>query len=340
MTADFGHQLQRQMAVRLIRASVLRRRSKIQAAQFRTPSSDQRCVNTPQTKPTGAMHSPTQNAKVPAIGVLVLAALVGCGQKPPACADPQMLRMTNQIFVQEAQKVTASLANDDPRGILARFFAGTSVSLANVVDNGYQGDTKRQSCGASARLRLPDGRVIEAPISYTAQLMVDKPDQFVLSVENADAHVEQLTHAAVTAYRLERWTGEWKGTYSCGGINGISEPGARGPFTMPVSMAVANPDASETPVALLERTTEGGGHETLEGVMMKNKFLLDGEGVSGSDDAWRASFTLKVNGLEAVGDGKITLSGTGSLRECRMNLLLQPRASAMTVDGQQPAASR
>ena len=88
---------------------------------------------------------------------------------------------------------------------------------------------------------------------------------------------------------------------------------------LPVAMVVEGVNAK------LERTTRGGGIETLKGefnsYMASPTFKLYGNGENSPEDRWSTSFAGKVAGKTFIADGAITVRSE-TLRQCKLELTL------------------
>jgi len=255
--------------------------------------------------------------------VAVAAVFAGCAKKPPGCADPQMANTAQALFVTEGQKLVDDLIKDDPRRIMLRFFKAVNVTFVNVLDHGYAADTRLQRCEATAKITIEGGEVIEGPLKYSAQMTVDQSDAFMMTVDGHEDYIHRLAQVAEQVYRRERWAGVWKGTYACDGFNGATS-GPQGPYSVQASMVVRSPEEGKNPEAKLERTTLGGGYESLKGFVTDSKVYLRGRGENNPDDTWTTEFALAVQGTKATGPGRIIAPGIGVLRQCRLSLEMSP----------------
>lgn len=257
----------------------------------------------------------------------LLAGLAGCGVKPPGCADAETLTTMRSFIAEETQKALDRESADDPEQWIAKYLDGLTVQVSGIVTDGYVAEAKKNKCRGTMKLQTLDGKAMELPVSYSTQRTEDQKDAFVLEVAAFNSIVAPTTTATRDYYWEHRWTGEWRGTYSCAGINGAAD-GPQGPFSMPVTMTV------QGTAAKLERTSVGGGIEQLEGrfdtMGFDEPFLLQGKGQNTPDDIWRTRFIGKASGMNLAADGVITASRTKldgeqvwePLRQCKLNLAL------------------
>lgn len=257
------------------------------------------------------------------IGAFVLsvtALLVGCGNKPPSCADPQTLEVAKTLVVENTDK---SLANqnafaDDPDGWMKKFYAGLKVEITGIVSEGYKQDAKKQLCKGTMKITTVTGRTLERSVEYSTQKTEDQKDGFLMEIQDFVSFTQGTSNEARKYYDANRWTGDWNGTYACSGVNGAAD-GPQGPYSLPVTMTIQGSDAK------LERTTRGGGTEILKGqidsIMAQRPFKLYGEGQNSPEDRWNTNFSGMVSGKRFVGDGAITVRGE-TLRQCKLDLTL------------------
>ena len=257
------------------------------------------------------------------IGAFVLsvtAMLVGCGNKPPGCADPQTLEVAKTLVVENTDK---SLANqntfaDDPDGWMKKFYAGLKVEITGIVSEGYKQDAKKQLCKGTMKITTVTGRILERSVEYSTQKMEDQKDGFLMEIQDFVSFTQGTSNEARKYYDANRWTGDWNGTYACSGVNGAAD-GPQGPYLLPVTMTIQGSDAK------LERTTRGGGTEILKGqidsIMAQRPFKLYGEGQNSPEDKWNTNFAGMVRGKRFVADGAITVRGE-TLRQCKLDLTL------------------
>jgi len=257
-------------------------------------------------------------AAVLGLGIAVSA----CSSKPPGCADSETVSSAKALLVNSVNGALSQLnVADDPDGVMQKFFNGLKVELSSVVSNGYNADEKKQQCKASLTVTSITGDVGQRDIEYSTQKTEDKKNgDYLLEIQEFDPFITHEVQQALAYYEANRWAGEWKGTYSCQGINGAAD-GPQGPYSMPVTMEVSADKAT------LERTTKGGGTEKLVGSFHledKTTIGLAGSGANSPDDKWNASFYGTVTGNNLVADGKTTLplalNNEQILRVCHLEL--------------------
>jgi predicted small lipoprotein YifL len=257
----------------------------------------------------------------------IVTGLAGCGAKPPGCADPETLNTMRSFIAEETQKVLDRESADDPEQWIAKYLDGLTVQVSGIVTDGYVPEAKKNMCRGTMKLQTLDGKAMELPVSYSTQRTEEQKGAFLLEVAAFNTIIAPTTTATRDYYWGHRWTGEWRGTFSCAGIGGAAD-GPHGPFSMPVTMTV------QGTAAKLERTTVGGGIEQLEGrfdtMGFDEPFLLQGRGQNTPDDTWRTRFIGRAGGLNLTAEGVITGPRTKPdgeqvwepLRQCKLNLAL------------------
>lgn len=244
-------------------------------------------------------------------------ALAGCSNKPPGCADPEVATTAKSMLI---GKMTArgSTDIDDPHGDLLTFFDALQVRLINVVDDGYESQTKKQSCKAKMQVTYGASGGFERQVAYSTQRTVDNKDNFILEMSDGQVMATTVQSDAMEYYNSRRWAGEWQGDYSCTGVADAVD-GPEGPYKVPVVMVVSGT------AALLERTTVGGGYEKLSGHLKRGSFKLSGAGKNSLDDQWTTYFHGEpVNGAVEA-QGGIRLPDGREVRSCTLTLLQAPR---------------
>lgn len=246
--------------------------------------------------------------------VLCLLALAGCSSKPPGCADAEVAATAKAMVTKGLQNVSS----DDPDLLMKGLLDRLRVEVFNVVDEGYRSDAKKQQCKGTVRISDDGKSLIELPVAYSTQKLVDSPDGFMLEISEGLSLTAVVTQHAQQVYRQRRWSGEWSGTYTCQGVDGATDgPGA--PFSMPVTLVV------DGDAVRLERTTRGGGVEKLAGAFSRaalghGALQLSGEGMNSPDDKWRAEFEGEAHGREAVASGELRSMSGALLRRCELKV--------------------
>ena len=254
---------------------------------------------------------------------LTMVILSGCAKKPPACSAPETIGLIKEITVSNAQKITLIAPGEpvllwgDPQGIAQAFFQAIQVEVANVVLDKYDADAKRNACRGDLKITTGEGTELSRAISYTVQLTEDqRNNNFVVAIEAFKPLTDAVAHDLATYFRAKRFVGEWSGTYSCDGVDNDTE-GPRGPFSMPVT-AVVGPDMRPK----LERTTVGGGVESLKGLIADDRVWLRGSGRNSPDDTWTTEFSGKIEGMSYAAQGFIKAPNGMILRTCKLALAL------------------
>jgi hypothetical protein len=249
--------------------------------------------------------------------VPLLAILVGCSQKPPSCADEKTIATIRDIVVNSVgsnKGVNTLGENEDPQKILEKALKAIKIDLSNVVTQGYDEKARKHACRGKIVATTTTGDTLSLDVGYTSQATEDKGGGFMVEIDGFSQFLQQLRQNLVLYYFKKRYSGEWAGTYSCSGINDATE-GLQGPFSKPVVLVVEKSALRAT----MERTTQGGGIEKLEGqagVTMQ----LAGNGRNGSDDAWETKFNGRVSGMQFNATGNISVEGNRVIRNCRLKL--------------------
>lgn len=252
--------------------------------------------------------------------LVIVSLLTGCGNKPPGCADPQTIETAKSIVVENTDKALGNrqVFDDDPDGWMKKFYAEMKVEIKGVVSDGYKSDAKKQLCKGTMTVTTGSGRTLERSIEYSTQKTEDQKDGFLLEIQDFAPFILGTSSEARKYFDANRWTGEWNGTYTCSGVNGAVD-GPQGPYSLPVAMVIHGSDAK------LERTTRGGGTESLKGsinsITAQLPFKLSGAGQNSPDDKWDTNFVGTVTGKRFQADGTIALQGQ-TLRHCKLDLTL------------------
>ena len=257
----------------------------------------------------------------PWLAALAIAAtlLAGCAKKPPGCGDAETFQTIHSMVVNNVKASmpppagAAFLQADDPEKIQEGYFSTLKVEIVNVVSDGYIDQARKFTCRGSLTISTASGEKLSRDIVYSTQRTEDKDGGFLVEVQAFQPFVVAVNSDLAMYYYTKRLKGEWKGDYSCAGIDGAAD-GPQGPFTMPVVMVV-----DEKLEAKLERTTKGGGIEILSG-RAGQKIELVGRGQNSPDDTWRAAFLGKVQGMEFQARGEIVTLDNRLLRQCTLQL--------------------
>lgn len=250
------------------------------------------------------------------LAALAFVSLVACSKKPPGCADNETVSTIRQITVDNAKQLLAGAQQfqDDPNKIQDGYFQALKSEVVNVVSDGYNEQAKKISCRGKLTLHTAAGGQFSRDIVYSTQRTEDKDGGFLVEVQAFQPFVAAVAEDIATYYTSRRYRGEWKGEYQCNGIDEAAD-GPKGPFKMPVSLVV-----DEQSNAKLERSTKGGGSETLEG-RVSQTVRLRGRGSNSPDDVWTVSFQGAVKGADLAAQGEITADGR-TLRQCWLKLKL------------------
>jgi hypothetical protein len=260
-----------------------------------------------------------------AIGLTLTAiVLTGCAKKPPECSDPDVLKTIQSMLVSNAKETLQTMSpytgnetrfQDDPTKIQDSYYQGMNIEVVNIVSDGYNEQAKKNSCKGKLSVSLVSGKKLSRAIEYSTQRTEDKDGNFVVEVQEFAPFIQGVASDLHFYYYVKRYTGEWTGNYSCAGISG-AQSSSQGPFSMPVALVV-----SETSDAKLERTTLGGGSESLIGTVGEVVKLV-GSGQNSPEHSWRTSFEGTVKGTTLTAKGEIRSPAPESqlLRTCELNL--------------------
>lgn len=254
--------------------------------------------------------------------------LTGCFNEPPACSDMEVAKTLKNIVLGEVQKPSGILAlvpvDAKTKKLMDRFIDSLTFSIGNVRSDGYNRDAKTRMC--KAQLTVGSGEESQAhDIAYTIQLTENKDGDSMVFLEDVNAIAGPLASARGALGIAYKNAGEWSGTYQCGGIDGATS-GPRGPFQQKVGFTV---DADLLGSSKMERTTQGGGVETLE-VDFSNGHV-SGAGQNSPDDQWKVEFKGKFTELDYAGRGSIAALDGEILRRCELRLTQTPIAELPSV---------
>lgn len=237
------------------------------------------------------------------VGILLVAALAGCGTKPPDCADTETIQTIKEILIENAMKMLATYSADDPDGIIKKFTDDLAIRMTTVVSEGYQSDAKKRMCKGTLTVVFPDKEEASRSIDYSTQTTVDKASSYVVEIQEFQPFIEKTRRKATQLYEELRWSGIWVGMYRCSGVAGATD-GPAGPFEQEVNVVF------EKTTATLNRTSRGGGYEKLSGGVTffdsENNFNLSGAGENSVDDKWDTRFSGQLRGRNIIATGKIT----------------------------------
>lgn len=147
------------------------------------------------------------------LGAITVMLLAACTPKPPECASPEAMKLANEIFIDGIRKqLHTAFAEGDPQitaetapllAEAAPFITSLKFVTNQVVSNGYNADTKKQSCKARFTMMnttsyklsestLPLFDQIKSGIKehhtdseYSLQMTVDKSGQYLMEIQGA-----------------------------------------------------------------------------------------------------------------------------------------------------------
>lgn len=277
---------------------------------------------------------------IAAIGVLAI--LTACSYKPPDCSSDETLDLARKMLLQgvNGQDGAGDLGEktrSDIKPVVQEFLKAIKLEFVNITTDGYNANAHMHSCHATVKIttsgdvelkRLKIGLVMqgqntgdlhvsEVPLNYTTQAVLNERN-FLLNIEGGELFANILKQEAFDYYqtgREIRVSGNWSGTLSCGGL-GDEQSGPKGPYSMPVMAVVGGSNIK------LERTTRGGGYESLKGDIDfdKQQFQLRGMGENSPDDRWNTQFSGQIKDGVLTGQGSIAPVGYSGARSCTLNL--------------------
>jgi hypothetical protein len=120
------------------------------------------------------------------------AALVGCSQKPPACADDATLALVRKMVADDALAEITAQNSYQPdtskravvQRIADRYAASLKVSLSQIVTNGFNSESKKYSCAGKLEAATPQGDVFSVSTAFSTQRTEDSKSSFVLEIDN------------------------------------------------------------------------------------------------------------------------------------------------------------
>ena len=249
----------------------------------------------------------------------LLVILTGCSQKPPSCDDDKTISSLKDLIVYAMHgdnAVNSVNPNDDPQKIIEKSIKGLKVEMKKVVKQGYDDKARVYACLGNMVVTEVTGNTHSVEINYSSQATEDKGGGFKVDIQGISPSLRLWGGNLELYYFKKRYSGEWAGTYSCTGINGATE-GLQGPFSKPVVLVVDK----NTLLGTMERTTQGGGIESLKSVgIVGVTTKLAGTGRNGSDDSWETQFSGRVSGMQFSADGNISIEGNRVLRACTLKL--------------------
>lgn len=247
----------------------------------------------------------------------ILILLSACSSKPPGCADPETVKLFQTILTDNILKGVAAISPEqsDPNGLIAGRLKALKIELTAIANEGYNADAKKQSCRATLKLSGITDNVVEQPVTYITQKTESKGEDFLLEINEIQPVIDALSINVSSYYFSHRWSGEWKGTYSCLGINGATD-GLQGPFDASVVLKVPLGGSAE---GILERVTKTGGVEKLF-ARMGNQVTLSGTGKNTPDDEWTVHFEGTIADKILKAQGQIEVKESNISRQCTLEL--------------------
>lgn len=255
--------------------------------------------------------------------VLIIAALLsGCSSKPPACGDEKSITSIQNLLTNEIQKnVQRNAAYESDPTPASAFFRTLKFVVNTITSDGYDEKAKRFSCHAKLNTAFLD-REGHTDINYSTQTTEDKKGDFLIKIEEGQRLISEVSRFAIDYVDQRRLAGNWRGTYSCNGLDGETA-GAKAGFSQTVTLEVQDYAKGK-----LERVTTAGGVEKMDGQFdAGNKLVLRGVGRNSPDDQWRVYFKGLANDGKFEATGQLTdETGQRVFRTCQLQL-------ARNIDG-------
>ncbi|THJ30907.1 hypothetical protein E8K88_16680 [Lampropedia aestuarii] len=223
----------------------------------------------------------------------------------------------------------------------ALFYDKSVTTVRQSVELGYDKNTDKRFCQAVVHMQFPEGNAgavlmgasvygfidtkgvkvaqggsVQERIEFAVQDANTGEDHFYL---NADMPgLVQLMGFGHSMFVVShRRAGHWSGSYVCSGVDGATS-GARGPFEQPVSF-----DVSKGSKAVLERSTQAGGYETIN-LELGQAVSGKGEGANSATDKWTVALQGHVDGTALQAKGQIKDLDGEVLRECTLQMTQTP----------------
>jgi hypothetical protein len=262
--------------------------------------------------------------------IVGLAVLAGCAKKPPECGADDTVALARQVIIDNARKVPLlrqyleNAESVDPDKLIEQYLGSVKVALTSITSDGYDANARRYSCHAQMAVKA-EGLDLSGPVDYTTQLTEDKDGGWVIQMNNVAPASTNVGVDAAAYFSTHRFAGTWSGNYACAGLDGQTS-GPQGPFSMPVTATIDSGNS-----VTLERTTAGGGFESLKGEvnLASGGVRLQGEGANSPDDQWKVFYSGKITGTTLHAQGRIQdKNGDAVRRICTLTLERQPATTA------------
>src|SRR5450830_188714 len=250
---------------------------------------------------------------ITAFALIIAVVLTGCSNKPPACGNEKSITAIQNLLTNAIQKNVQNDAayQSDPTPAAA-FFKTLKFVVSTITSDGYDEKAKRFSCHAKLDTSFLD-REGHADINYSTQSTEDKKDDFLIKIEEGQRLITEVSRFAIDYVDQRRLAGNWRGTYSCDGLDGETTGGKAG-FSQTVTLEVRDYAKGK-----LERVTTAGGVEKMDGQFdAENKLVLHGVGRNSPDDQWRVYFKGSATDGKFTAPGQLTdETGERIFRKCQ-----------------------
>jgi hypothetical protein len=122
---------------------------------------------------------------------LVIALVTGCADKPPGCADAQVLDRISAAIPRDAVELISNNINaagnwkrpgaEQLRTQVEAFGKSIKVQVQSITSEGFDSSAKKHSCTAEVQIRTANGSTESHRMAYTVQGTVDGKD-FLLNM--------------------------------------------------------------------------------------------------------------------------------------------------------------
>ena len=148
--------------------------------------------------------------RVAALGLgLGFAFLAGCSDKPPACSDPEVVKMITDDVMAQTRAFHVS-ETPPKREILDWYYQHMKLSLEQITTEGYDKEAKRHSCQATINVSAPRDRHSPVAFRYTVQSVEGKSGEFLVRTADQLRYVAPGIAGDATDFVREVQSGEFK----------------------------------------------------------------------------------------------------------------------------------
>lgn len=154
------------------------------------------------------------------LAVVTAAALAGCGNKPPECADAAATNTLRSLLDEQA-KTAAGLSGPNSltadQEVIQSFLTSWTFSVANIATTGYHETSRTRTCQGKATLALPGQNPRHVDFEYELQKFEDsKGDEFQLRAGGSFvALAKSAGYLLHQHHNVASVRGTWEGTPKC-----------------------------------------------------------------------------------------------------------------------------